>query len=103
VVGSQNGQVYALDAKTGNVLWKYQTSGEIEASAAIVGDQVYVPSDDNHLYVFDLKTGNLLAKRVFAADTPTRSFRCPPAYHRESLWVGGSTSGKDGVVQRWDR
>jgi outer membrane protein assembly factor BamB len=103
VVGSQNGQVYALDAKTGNVLWKYQTSGEIEASAAIVGDQVYVPSDDNHLYVFDLKTGNLLAKRVFAADTPTRSFRCPPAYHRESLWVGGSTSGKNGVVQRWDR
>jgi outer membrane protein assembly factor BamB len=103
VVGSQNGQVYALDAKTGNVLWKYQTSGEIEASAAIVGDQVYVPSDDNHLYVFDLKTGNLLAKREFAGETPTRSFRCPPAYHRESLWVGGSTSGKNGVVQRWDR
>ena len=103
VIGSHDGHVYALDARTGRVLWKHKTGGEVEASPSIIGTQVYAPSNDNHLYVFDLKSGKLLAKRPLAGNTPTRSFRVPPAYHRESLWIGGTTGIKNSTLQKWER
>jgi len=103
VLGSHDGHVYGLDAKTGRVVWKHRTDGEVEASPAIVGTQVYAPSSDNHLYVLDLKSGKLLARRQLAGNTPTRSFRVPPAYHRESLWIGGTTGLKNSTLQKWER
>lgn len=39
------------------VRWKFETKDAIEATAAIVGDTVYVGSLDEHLYAVDLATG----------------------------------------------
>jgi outer membrane protein assembly factor BamB len=103
VVGCHDHFVYGLDAATGGIRWKQETGDAIDASPAIIGDQVYVPSNDNYLYIIDLRTGTLLARPLFAEKALTRSFRCSPAYHRESLWLGGTTEGRQGFIERWER
>jgi outer membrane protein assembly factor BamB len=103
VVGCHDHFIYGLDAATGGIRWKRETGDTIDASPAIIGDQVYVPSNDNCLYALDLRNGALLARPLFAEKAMTRSFRCSPAYHRESLWLGGTTEGKQGSIERRER
>ncbi len=43
-VGSLDGNLYCLDANSGNVLWKYQTKGPIYVAPTVVGNAVYFPS-----------------------------------------------------------
>ncbi|MDW6003206.1 outer membrane protein assembly factor BamB [Vibrio mangrovi] len=50
-VGSENGVVYALDAKTGELKWKHNIGGEILAS----------PTTDGHLLIINTSNGNLTA------------------------------------------
>lgn len=44
--------VWALDAKTGEVLWQYSTSGRIDCTPTVWKDYVYVLSYDGKLYCF---------------------------------------------------
>jgi outer membrane protein assembly factor BamB len=62
VAGSRDKKVYALDAKTGDEKWNFETQGQVDASPVIVGDRVFVGclSDDGHFYVLDLKSGKKL-------------------------------------------
>lgn len=39
------------------ILWQFKTKDSIESAAAVVGDTVYVGSQDEHLYALDLATG----------------------------------------------
>lgn len=44
--------MYALDAATGSLRWKYHTEFEVYFSPAISGDVVYVGSLDGNVYAF---------------------------------------------------
>jgi outer membrane protein assembly factor BamB len=59
VAGSRDKKVYGLDPKTGKELWKFNTSGQVDASPVIVNGRVYVGSLDTggDFYVLDAKTG----------------------------------------------
>lgn len=57
-VGSEDSNVYALDAVTGNLKWNYTTENSIESSPAVSGSVVYIGSHDG-LYALDAATGNL--------------------------------------------
>ncbi len=46
--------LYALNASTGEVLWSYETGNAISSSAAVVNGVVYIGSFDNKLYAFHL-------------------------------------------------
>ena len=61
-IGSDDDTFYALNAKTGALLWSYTTGQQIYASAAVAGDVVYVGSYDGYVYAFKAKTGALLWK-----------------------------------------
>jgi outer membrane protein assembly factor BamB len=73
-VGSTDGNLYALDAKTGSLRWKYKANARIVSSAAIWNGTVYVGSYDRNFYAIDALTGNLkwkfktAAERRFAAE-----------------------------------
>ncbi len=56
-VGSGDGNVYALDAKTGLVQWKFETKDIVHASPAIANNTVYIGSWDGTLYALDTENG----------------------------------------------
>jgi outer membrane protein assembly factor BamB len=53
-VGSDDHNVYALNASTGALLWQYTTGGAVESSPAVANGVVYTGSDDGSVYAFSL-------------------------------------------------
>ena len=60
-VGSYDGNVYALDATTGELKWKYKVEDNIYSSPAVSGGVVYVGAhnNDNNIYALNAETGAL--------------------------------------------
>jgi len=55
--GSGDGNVYALDAKSGVLQWKFATGDVVHASPAVVNGVVYIGSWDSVLYALDAESG----------------------------------------------
>lgn len=60
--GCRDNNLYCLDEATGQMLWKYETSGWVDAAAAVNGDKVYFSSRDGYLYCLNAETGGLVWK-----------------------------------------
>ncbi len=55
--GSGDGNLYALDAETGDVRWKFQTGDVVHASPAYGAGTLYFGSWDSYFYAVDASTG----------------------------------------------
>ncbi len=55
--GSGDGNVYAVDAQTGQVRWKFATGNVVHSSPAVVDGTVFVGSWDTFLYAIDAASG----------------------------------------------
>jgi outer membrane protein assembly factor BamB len=55
--GSGDGNVYAIDASSGVMLWKFATQDVVHASPAVSGGTVYIGSWDGNFYAIDAETG----------------------------------------------
>jgi outer membrane protein assembly factor BamB len=55
--GSGDGNVYAVDAQTGVVQWKFPTKDVVHASQSIANNTVYIGSWDSYFYALDAETG----------------------------------------------
>lgn len=55
--GSGDGHVYALNAVTGQLEWKFKTGDVVHASPAVADGVVYIGSWDRNLYALDAATG----------------------------------------------
>ena len=64
LTGAADGYFYALSAATGAQVWRYQTGGEITATAATDGATVYFGSKDSAVYAVDIATGALTWRRA---------------------------------------
>ena len=58
--GSDDHNVYALNASTGALLWSYLTGGSVDASPAVANGVVYIGSFDGNMYALDASTGTKL-------------------------------------------
>ena len=59
--GSQGGLVYALNARSGHVAWKFNAGGVISGSATIVGRTVYFADlRQRRTYGLGISTGRVL-------------------------------------------
>ena len=58
-IGTEKGQVVALDVRTGAVRWKTELGGAIRSSPAVADETLYVGSTDGHLYALDTATGSV--------------------------------------------
>ena len=56
-VGSGDGNVYAIDASSGRLAWRFATGDVVHASPAYSKGVVYVGSFDSHFYALDAMTG----------------------------------------------
>ena len=55
--GSDDGNVYAVDATTGHQIWKRSTNGPVPATPAIADGTVYIGSYDGKFYALNAQTG----------------------------------------------
>jgi outer membrane protein assembly factor BamB len=55
--GSGDGNLYALDARSGELRWKFKTGDVVHASPAYAGGTLYFGSWDSYFYAVDAKTG----------------------------------------------
>ena len=92
-VGDWNGDVWALDARTGRPVWRYHTRGPIKGSVSSAGGRLYVGSYDGHVYCLTLG-----GKRVWRASAQRRLYGHSRFYSSPALAYGrvyiGSTDGK---------
>jgi len=56
--GSGDGNIYALDAKGGQLKWKFKTGDVVHASPAIADGILYVGSWDSYFYALDARSGS---------------------------------------------
>ena len=56
-VGSQDKNIYAVGAWSGNFLWNFATNAAVESSVAVVNGKVYTGGDDGNVYCLDAYTG----------------------------------------------
>jgi eukaryotic-like serine/threonine-protein kinase len=55
--GSGDGNVYALNAGSGTLQWKFKTGDVIHASPAIADNSLFIGSWDSYFYALDVATG----------------------------------------------
>jgi len=51
-VGSDDNNVYCLNAATGALVWNYETGNSVYSSPAVVNGVVYIGSHDANIYAF---------------------------------------------------
>ena len=80
-------ELTALDRRTGKVLWKAETGRKVDSTPLIVGETVYVGSDDKNFYAFEAATG----KKIWSYGTKGRVSSSPN--YGEGLILIGSNDG----------
>lgn len=59
--GGLDGIVYALDARSGKLIWKTDLGARVSSSVASHGRDIYVGAANRHLYRLDADSGKVLA------------------------------------------
>jgi outer membrane protein assembly factor BamB len=92
-VGDWNGDVWALDADNGRVLWRHRIGGAVKGAIASAGGRLYVGAYDGHMYCL-----SLAGKQLWRASGQRRLFGHGRFYSTPALAYGrayiGSTDGK---------
>lgn len=81
---SMNHNVYALDAVTGEEIWRFETRDRIGGSGPVYSNgMIFVGSYDHNLYCLDAKTGELVWK--FRTEGP---IYCRVETYKENVYAG---------------
>ncbi|OQP49027.1 hypothetical protein A4H97_29550 [Niastella yeongjuensis] len=72
-IGSDDGNLYAIDASTGVQCWKFSMGGSIRSSPTLAAGTVYVGSGNGYLYAVDSATGSLKWRHGFSQPV----YSCP--------------------------
>ena len=105
ITGSND--AYALDARTGALLWHHargvssglidDASGHINRGVAVLGTRVYMETDNAHLLCLDVRSGNLIWDVAYADNTQSYGATSAPLIVKNKVLV--STSGGDDGVR----
>jgi len=79
-VTSNYGEVLALDAKSGKILWRRALSAPTRAAPTVAGDHVYVVTSDNQLFALSSKDGNVLWTHAGLSEITGLVGAASPAY-----------------------
>lgn len=59
-IGSEDGNLYAIDLKSGKKIWSFKTGGAVSTTPALSGDVVYIGSADGNYYAVNALSGTEL-------------------------------------------
>lgn len=93
-VGDWDGNVWAMNANTGHVDWKFHTGGKVKAALAFASGRVYAGSYDHHVYCLRARDGKLVWKASAQERLGSEAnFYSTPAVAYGRVYIGG-TDGK---------
>jgi alcohol dehydrogenase (cytochrome c) len=109
----QPGQVFALDARTGSQIWKYQRTpnvvnpyaiNQVNRGVAILGNRVFLGTLDATLLALDARTGLPLWEVQVADAREGYSITSPPLAIKDKIIAGisGGDHGIRGFVDAYD-
>lgn len=81
-VGTEEGELLALDQKSGDVLWRFKTGGPIRARAVVFEEEIILGSADGNLYFLDFSGRQ---RGVVAIGSP---IRVPPLVDDRRIFLG---------------
>jgi len=92
-VGSQDKNIYALDARSGRFIWNFSTTSPIKSSPAVAEGKVYTGADDGYIYCLDAYTGDLIWSEHAGGYVPADfasavMLRSSPIVVKDRLYVG---------------
>ncbi len=87
-IGSGDHNVYAIDAATGTLAWKFTTGDVVHASPAVVDGVVYIGSWDRYFYALDAAAGTMKWKFETGDDQKIHN----------QIGIASSATVVDGVV-----
>lgn len=91
LAASGNGNCVAIDAKSGKLVWKFQTGGVIHASPAVSGDSVYIASWDSYIYALNGDNGKEYWRFKTGTDSVYHNqvgFQSSPVIDGKTLYIG---------------
>src|SRR6185503_9316055 len=86
-VGSNDGTIYAIDARTGCLYWMYRAKSMVRSGVVVGPDKrAYVGDLDANLYALDTETGKLIWQKK-ADDQPFARITGTPKLYNGRLYV----------------
>ena len=88
-----NDEVHALDATTGDILWRYEGRPQTQSkryaarSIAIVGKHLFAPTNDGHMLALDVRTGQVVWDKALV-DPSVHAFQAGPLFADGYLLMG---------------
>jgi alcohol dehydrogenase (cytochrome c) len=109
----QNDRAFALDARTGRAIWRYQRNlpdklqpccGMVNRGFAILGTRLFMATLDGHVIALDTRTGNLLWDVAVADTKAAYTFTAAPLVVKNEVMVGvsGGEYGIRGFIDAYD-
>jgi alcohol dehydrogenase (cytochrome c) len=109
----QSDRAFALDARTGRPIWRYQRKlpetlelccGRVNRGFAMLGSRLFMATLDAHVIAFDAKTGNVLWDAVAADYHKGYTFTVAPLVVKDKVIVGvsGGEYGIRGFIDAYD-
>ena len=86
-VGSHNGTVFSLDAKSGCIYWTYSAKGAVRSAVVINGSSVYFGDNSATAYALDAATGKEIWTRQVESH-PYARISGSPAVYEGRLYIG---------------
>jgi len=105
---SNTNEVFALDAKTGRLIWHFRAEAvdddRVNRGVALLGDKVFFVTSDAHLIALHRTTGNVIWDRLFAPANQGYAATAAPLVVRDLVIVGvaGGGTGRRGFVAALD-
>ncbi len=90
-IGSGDGLLYALDARTGAQRWRFRTGRAISSTPAVADGLVFVGSRDNAFWAVDARTGKERWRLETGRDVPFPwGFESGDLYTSSTTWADGT-------------
>ena len=84
-VGNMDHRLYAIDAKTGEMRWRFKTDAPVTSSPLLVENTLYFGSNDGNVYAIDVQSLRVLWR------TPTQDWvNSSPRVDGENLYIGAN-------------
>ncbi len=90
-LGSSDEHVYALDAQTGKLQWRFKTGGVVHSSPAFADNKIIVGSWDSAIYALEAKTGKEIWRFQGKSEhqySIMLGVQASPSVDRDTVYIG---------------